>query len=498
MSGWGKTPVRSADAPGFVVNRVNRPFTLEALRLLEDGHGSVEGIDAAVRADGFPMGPFELMDLVGIDVNLAAARGIWEAFRYEPRFRPSPIQERLVEAGRLGRKTGEGFYWYGDDGRRIGPAGAFVVDDERSSRRTPSTRPIERIVVAIANEAYRALGEGVAIAGGHRPRPASGRRPPARSVRAGRALGRRRSGRGGAPSDRRPGARHGPVRAGPAAPGGGGPRLTRPPPGAPPRHVRRSCRIMGVPRRPPRLRVTLEKPVTSRTTPDRRTRRAPLVGLPLSVATRSSSLLRHVLGQPRRPSAERTDRLGRRRHTGCQRRGRDVGVAVDRLRPTAPSPRSRRHALPELEALLPASVAGIDLERLSITGPDFYKTGSDVNRSQLDELLKNLGKTVDDLNVADAGDPTGRAVFEIGIFRVAGATPDQLLSEWVAFDQAAKPGRIKVTPETVDGRALTKVVDSSVQVGGTAYAFAIGDAIYLVKADDPKLLSAALAALPKP
>ncbi len=160
MSGWGKTPVRSADAPGFIVNRVNRPFTLEALRLLEDGHGSVEGIDAAVRGEGFPMGPFELMDLVGIDVNLAAARGIWEAFRYEPRFRPSPIQERLVEAGRLGRKTGEGFYWYGDDGRRIGPAGAFIVDDGAVEEDAVDP-PIERIVVAIANEAYRALGEGV-------------------------------------------------------------------------------------------------------------------------------------------------------------------------------------------------------------------------------------------------------------------------------------------------------------------------------------------------
>jgi 3-hydroxybutyryl-CoA dehydrogenase len=163
MTVWGKTPVRSADAPGFIVNRVNRPFTLEALRLLEDGHGSVEGIDAAVRADGFPMGPFELMDLVGIDVNLAAARGIWEAFRYEPRFRPSPIQERLVEAGRLGRKTGEGFYWYGEDGRRIGPAGAFVVDAALVTE-DPVDPPIERIVVAIANEAYRALGEGVATA----------------------------------------------------------------------------------------------------------------------------------------------------------------------------------------------------------------------------------------------------------------------------------------------------------------------------------------------
>jgi 3-hydroxybutyryl-CoA dehydrogenase len=176
---WGKTVVRSADAPGFIVNRVNRPFTLEALRMLEAGLGTVESIDAAVRADGFPMGPFELMDLVGIDVNLAAARAIFEASRYEPRFRPSAIQERLVEAGRLGRKSGEGFYWYGEDGRPLGMAGAFAADrpfveaTQPMERLLPSgdadlTPPsavdplVERILLPIVNEAYLALGESVA------------------------------------------------------------------------------------------------------------------------------------------------------------------------------------------------------------------------------------------------------------------------------------------------------------------------------------------------
>ncbi|MEA2537148.1 MAG: 3-hydroxybutyryl-CoA dehydrogenase [Chloroflexota bacterium] len=175
---WGKTAVRSADSPGFIVNRVNRPFTLEALTLLEAGLGSVESIDAAIRAAGYPMGPFELMDLVGIDVNLAAAQGIYQSFRYEPRFRPSPIQERLVEAGRLGRKTREGFYWYGDDGRALGQAGAFAGDPgavasamdgirtlpsggsvDDSARSDPI---VERIVLAIVNEAYRTLGDEVA------------------------------------------------------------------------------------------------------------------------------------------------------------------------------------------------------------------------------------------------------------------------------------------------------------------------------------------------
>ncbi len=178
VAGWGKTAVRTADAPGFIVNRVNRPFTLEALRMLEDGLGTVESIDAAVRGDGFPMGPFELMDLVGIDVNLAAARAIFEGFHYEPRFRPSAIQERLVEAGRLGRKSGEGFYWYGEDGRSLGMAGAFADDGGPpiplgAERRLPGGQPgppgpagpdpfVERIVLPIVNEAYLALGEGVA------------------------------------------------------------------------------------------------------------------------------------------------------------------------------------------------------------------------------------------------------------------------------------------------------------------------------------------------
>ena len=175
---WGKTPVQTADTPGFIVNRVNRPFTLEALWLLETGEGTVESIDEGVRAAGFPMGPFELMDLVGIDVNLAAARGIFEGFAYEPRFRPSAIQERLVEAGRLGRKTREGFYWYSDDGRRLGVAGAFAVDPDPVVLPGPTKRAlpdggvgdraagldptVERIVLAVINEAYRALGDGAA------------------------------------------------------------------------------------------------------------------------------------------------------------------------------------------------------------------------------------------------------------------------------------------------------------------------------------------------
>ena len=168
MAAWGKIPVRSADTPGFIVNRVNRPFTLEALAILADGGGTILGIDGALRAAGFPMGPFELMDLTGIDVTLAASAGIYERSRtagdpLAERFRPSPIQERLVAAGRLGRKAGAGFYDYGPDGRAIGPAAEFRVADPTGADLAPD-RIVERITLAIVNEAYRALGDGVATA----------------------------------------------------------------------------------------------------------------------------------------------------------------------------------------------------------------------------------------------------------------------------------------------------------------------------------------------
>jgi 3-hydroxybutyryl-CoA dehydrogenase len=111
----GKTPVAAKDTPGFIVNRIARPFYNEALRILSDGGATVETIDKVMKgAGGFPMGPFELMDLIGIDINFAATQSLFEAFFHDPRFRPSPIQQRMFLAGNLGRKTGRGFYTYGD------------------------------------------------------------------------------------------------------------------------------------------------------------------------------------------------------------------------------------------------------------------------------------------------------------------------------------------------------------------------------------------------
>jgi len=154
---WGKTPVRSADAPGFIVNRVNRPFTLRALRLLEAGTASIEEIDLAMRDGGFPLGPFELMDLTGIDVTLAASTAIWERLGRPDRLRPSPIQERLIEAGHLGRKTGQGFYRY-EAGRRSGDEPAVSPGDDVARR----TGIRAEIIAAIDAEARFASAEGVA------------------------------------------------------------------------------------------------------------------------------------------------------------------------------------------------------------------------------------------------------------------------------------------------------------------------------------------------
>ncbi len=161
MGDWGKTPIRCTDTPGFVVNRVNRPFTIEALRILESRAAGVEAIDEAMRAGGYPMGPFELMDLIGIDVNLAVAEAIWEGLGSPDRLEPSSIQMVMVTAaeGRLGRKTGRGFYRY-EDGRRIGVAPEF-----RAGRLGPLISPDairNRIEMAILQEARIAVDEGVA------------------------------------------------------------------------------------------------------------------------------------------------------------------------------------------------------------------------------------------------------------------------------------------------------------------------------------------------
>ncbi|MGH7826382.1 MAG: 3-hydroxyacyl-CoA dehydrogenase NAD-binding domain-containing protein, partial [Candidatus Binatia bacterium] len=114
MREMGKTPARTKDTPGFIVNRIARPFYNEALRILGDGDAALDAIDRIMKEAGnFRMGPFELMDLIGNDVNFAATESLYRSFFEDARFRPSPIQQRMVMGGNLGRKTGRGFYVYG-------------------------------------------------------------------------------------------------------------------------------------------------------------------------------------------------------------------------------------------------------------------------------------------------------------------------------------------------------------------------------------------------
>lgn len=119
---WGKIPVRAGSTPGFIVNRCARPFYGEALRLLAERAADPATIDAVMReAGGFRMGPFELMDLVGHDVNFAVTKSVWEACFHDPRFTPSVLQQEMVAAGYLGRKSGRGFYDYTPEAVRAAP-----------------------------------------------------------------------------------------------------------------------------------------------------------------------------------------------------------------------------------------------------------------------------------------------------------------------------------------------------------------------------------------
>lgn len=165
VTAWGKAPVRSADSPGFIVNRVNRPFTIEALRMIEAGEARVGEIDAALRAEGFPMGPFELMDLVGLDVNLAAATGVWDGLGRPERLRPSSIQAWLVELHRLGRKSGKGFYRYQDGHDPVPePLPHDVARPVREGHSLARAAIVRRIRSAIGAEAVLARDDGVASA----------------------------------------------------------------------------------------------------------------------------------------------------------------------------------------------------------------------------------------------------------------------------------------------------------------------------------------------
>ena len=148
LESWGKTIVLATDTPGFIVNRIARPFYGEALRLYEEGFADKATIDWAMRElGGFRMGPFELMDLIGNDVNYAVSRSVFESLYYDPRYKPSVTQQRMVEAGFLGRKTGRGHYDYAGEALRPVPG-----EDPVKGRSI-----VDRIVTLLINEAADAL-----------------------------------------------------------------------------------------------------------------------------------------------------------------------------------------------------------------------------------------------------------------------------------------------------------------------------------------------------
>ena len=163
----GRTPIRAKDSPGFIANRLARPFTLESLRMLAGGVADAATIDRVCRlGGGFRMGPFELIDLIGLDVNLSVARSFYAQGGAPERWRPSAIQEQLVEEGRLGRKSGRGFYEYGDGPHRdpdpdLGIA-APTLDPAALAQVDPAAeRILPRLIAQIANEAAFALEEEV-------------------------------------------------------------------------------------------------------------------------------------------------------------------------------------------------------------------------------------------------------------------------------------------------------------------------------------------------
>ena len=155
MTSWGKIPVVASDTPGFIVNRIARPFYGEAIRIAEEGIADYATIDAAMRDLGkFRMGPFELMDFIGNDVNLAVTKSVFEAMFFDPRYRPSLTQQRLVDAGFLGKKSGRGYYDYGKDAKKPAPTNDPVLQ----------LLVFERILAMLINEAVDAVQMRVATA----------------------------------------------------------------------------------------------------------------------------------------------------------------------------------------------------------------------------------------------------------------------------------------------------------------------------------------------
>lgn len=156
IQSWGKVTVLAKDTPGFIVNRVARPFYSEAIKLYEEGFADIATMDWAMKEiGGFRMGPFELMDLIGHDVNYVVTETVWTQFYYDPRFKPSITQKRLLEAGMLGRKSGKGFYDYSN----------AAVKPEPNRDEKLGEQIVDRILSLLINEAIDAVFMQIGTAG---------------------------------------------------------------------------------------------------------------------------------------------------------------------------------------------------------------------------------------------------------------------------------------------------------------------------------------------
>ncbi|MBK7790822.1 MAG: 3-hydroxybutyryl-CoA dehydrogenase [Saprospiraceae bacterium] len=152
VEAWDKIVVRAKDSPGFIVNKVARPFYSEAIRMMEEGVASKEQIDYAMTSQGFKMGPFALMDFIGHDVNFAVTQSVWKSFWFDDRYKPSFSQQKLVEAGYLGKKSGKGFYNYDAPTEKWEP----TEEDD-----TLLAYIFKRILVMLINEAADTVQTGI-------------------------------------------------------------------------------------------------------------------------------------------------------------------------------------------------------------------------------------------------------------------------------------------------------------------------------------------------
>ena len=153
LEGWGKSVVTAKDTPGFIVNRVARPFYSEALKIYEEGLADFATIDWAMKEfGGFRMGPFELMDYIGNDVNYSATKAVYDGTNHDPRYKPSPIQKKLMDEGLLGRKSGKGYFDYSEN----------AVNPEPNKNEKLGQQIFNRVLAMLINAAVDTLNGGIA------------------------------------------------------------------------------------------------------------------------------------------------------------------------------------------------------------------------------------------------------------------------------------------------------------------------------------------------